>query len=95
MWDVTLKKIPVRKMLGSAFLLLSFGFALIWLHLNTVYVNTLPTKPQPDVGRSHPLNVHGTVVYLTDDEQLWLFTFQYGAPVIAILAGLLLRSKKD
>jgi hypothetical protein len=38
--------------------------------LNYHYAYTRPVKPQPEIGRIYPLNVHNTIVYLTRDEDL-------------------------
>jgi hypothetical protein len=40
------------------------------------YMKTMPDKPQPELSRIHPFNVHGSVVYLTREQELllkWLF----------------------
>jgi hypothetical protein len=49
---------------------------------------TRPEKPQPEIGRIYPLNIHGTVVYLTKKEDLqmkWLF---HGGTIIFVIIGL-------
>jgi hypothetical protein len=40
----------------------------VWLQ--TYYANTRPEQPVADCGQAIPLNVHGTVVYLTRKEDL-------------------------
>jgi hypothetical protein len=68
---VNYKKIIII-FLGVA-ILMCLGFG---VYLNYHYAYTRPEKPQPEIGRIYPLNVHGTIVYLTKHEDLqikWLF----------------------
>jgi hypothetical protein len=48
-------------------LTISFGFV-VGLYL--YYDNSMPSAPQPQVGRTHPLSLHGHIVYLTSFERL-------------------------
>lgn len=41
---------------------------LVLVYLNVSYKATLPRVPSVSVGRTIPHNVHGTVVYLTEEE---------------------------
>jgi hypothetical protein len=38
--------------------------------LHSHHADTRPEKPEPKTGRIFPLNVHGTVVYLTNSNKL-------------------------
>ncbi len=42
--------------------------------------------PQPELGRIHQLNVHGTKVYLTGQEDLNLDLLYYGMMIAGIVA---------
>lgn len=71
MIDKKVKKIVAGFLLGLALMLASY-----WLYLHSYYVSTFPKETQAAVGRIVPLNVHGTVVYLTEQEDsglTWLF----------------------
>jgi hypothetical protein len=46
---------------------------LIWaVYLSMDYAYSRPQNPQSEIGRIYPLNVHGTIIYLTKDEDLQL-----------------------
>src|SRR6266702_3745069 len=58
----------------------------------TQHVDTRPHKPQSNSGQIYPLNVHGTVVYLTKGEDFaatWVF---YGGLFCGIIGGAMWRS---
>ncbi|MFA7239237.1 MAG: hypothetical protein WC091_03930 [Sulfuricellaceae bacterium] len=42
---------------------------LFTVYLNLSYQRNLPRSPQPNIGRTFPHNVHGSVVYLTESEK--------------------------
>jgi hypothetical protein len=68
-------------------LLLIFAVA-----LHTHYADTRPQQPQPSTGQVYPLNVHGTMVYLTWGEDMaaaWVFV---GGVLCGVLGGALWRS---
>ena len=82
--DKEVKKLVAIFLIGLAGISVSY-----WLYLNSSYVNTFPRAPQASVGRIVPLNVHGTVVYLTEREDsrlTWLFV---GSIVCAACGGAL------
>lgn len=60
--------------LGAAFVL-CLG---LWIYLNNHYAYARPNKPQPEIGRIYPLNIHGTIVFLTEKEDLQLKGLFYG-----------------
>lgn len=46
------------------------------IYLSFLYTSTRPREPQPELQRVYPLNVHGTIVYLSEEEKSqleWLF----------------------
>jgi len=78
------KKIVAGTLIGLTCVLMSY-----WLYLQGHYVNTYPKTPQVSVGSIVPLNVHGTIVYLTereDSELSWVFI---GAMACGICGGAL------
>jgi len=68
--------------------------ALLWLTwwiLETYFAYTYPRTPQPASGRMFPINVHGTIVYLTHTEYLLAGPpMFYAAFYSFLLLGLLL-----
>ena len=60
-----------------------------WLYLERHYVSTYPKAPQVAVGRTVPLNVHGTVIYLTEQEDLALTRLWVGLSICSVCGGLL------
>ena len=66
----------IEKTLAGTLIAAAIALATYWLFLHNFYANTLPRTPQVAVSRVVPLNVHGTIVYLTDEESsglTWLF----------------------
>jgi hypothetical protein len=78
------KKIIAGGLLGMAFVLAAF-----WLYLHSYYVNSFPKVPQIALGRIVPLNVHGTIVYLTERESSELTWLSVGAMACGICGGAL------
>lgn len=66
---------------GIAWLVLFFAAVALWMH----YGSTRPPVPDPSVGRVHPLNTHGSVVYLVLAERLRL----YALISVALIVGLM------
>jgi hypothetical protein len=68
--------VGVKKMVAGVLVVGIFVCLGLVVYLDYHYIETRPNVPQPQQGRTYPLNVHGTVVYLTqhEDAQLnWLF----------------------
>jgi len=60
----------------------------LYVYLNYHYAYTRSGVPQADIQRTYPLNVHGTIVYLTEqeDSQLkWIYRTMMASIIIAIL----------
>jgi hypothetical protein len=74
-------------------LMWAMPFALVFsVILHAHYADTRPHHPLPDTGEVYPLNVHGTLVYLTWGEDFaatWVF---YGGILCGVLGGALWRS---
>ncbi len=60
-----------------------------WLYLQSYYANEYPRMPNVSIGRIVPLNVHGTIVYLTEKEQSTLTWVFWGAMACAVCGGAL------
>jgi len=64
------------------------------VYLHKEYADTRPTEPRPAEGRVYPLNVHGTVVYLTRIEDIAVTWLLPGGMLCAIAGAALMRSIK-
>jgi len=55
-------------------------------YLNYHYMDTRPDRPQPEINRIYPLNVHGSVVYLNKQEHyiIKILSWSMGALFIVI-----------
>ena len=62
---------------------------LIGVYLLCYYMETMPRVPQPHLGLIHPLNIHGTIVYITGTENDVLDWLRWGATVCGIGGGIL------
>jgi hypothetical protein len=67
--------VNIKKLVGIVIMIVAFASLISSVYLAYHYAYTRPEHPQPDVERTYPLNIYGTVVYLTkqEDSQLnWL-----------------------
>jgi hypothetical protein len=77
----------VKKLIAIALVMAIFICLGLDVYLNYHYVYTRPERPQPDIGRIYLLNVHGSIVYLTKQEDSLLnWAFQGMVISIAIAA---------
>jgi hypothetical protein len=86
--DLMKKRLAIVFVAAGLLAMLCFGY------LNVHYAKTLPREPVSATGRVYPLNVHGTVVYLTKNEERSLWWMFNGGIAVAIAGGALWRSKK-
>jgi hypothetical protein len=68
--------------------------------LSNQYRASMPTKPESATGKVIPLNVHDTIVYITDGDADYLATMRtlqsLGFPALVIVVAVLQhRQKKD
>jgi hypothetical protein len=77
----------VRKRIAILVVVLLFGFLGTNVYFNLYYAHTRPEAPQPTAGRTFPLNVHGTIVYLTREEHLRVDVSFWGVILLAIAGG--------
>ena len=78
----------VAKMIGilcvvGAFASFFFGISF--------YARDFPSKPQPELGRTHPINNHGSLLFLTAREELEMTLSFVFAAVLAVSAGIIDR----
>ena len=64
--------INIKKIIAIFIIVLSFTCILSWIYLEYDYAFHRIQKAQPELGRIYPHNVHGTIVYLTQQEDLQL-----------------------
>lgn len=74
----------------------SFALMILTAYVYFHYGDTRPTVPEEQTGRINPLNVHGRIVYLTDQEQSEVHILQgAGIGIISTFAAAAyFRSKK-
>jgi hypothetical protein len=60
-----------------------FSYVGLW----TYYDHTRPTLAEPAEGRIHPLNTHGSIVYLTREEADHLYKLGWLASILLVLLG--------
>lgn len=82
------------KRLSSVILISSMWILFgVWLYIENLYITTRPHVPSPSEGRNYPLNVHGTIVYLTKSEDSVVQGLFFGALGCGVIGGLLWRRK--
>lgn len=74
-WRALKKTLPfarIARLLTTVFSIT--GFALLFLNISLIYHydENRPKVSQPAAGRIYPLNTHGSIVYLTKNEQTTL-----------------------
>ena len=88
-------KIEVNPMKTSRLVILKF-FALLFIlpglaglivsaMISPHYLDTMPTYPVTQELRTVPRNIHGTVVYQTEQENRWLNEMEYGAVAVFLV----------
>lgn len=78
------KKIIVVLMIVAVFVCLA-----IYVYLSYHYIYTRPQTPQPELSRVIPFNVHGSVVYLTKQEDLYVKISFWGMIALIVVTGAL------
>lgn len=89
--EVSLKytKLAILKFFALLFLLPGLGGLVFSAMVSTDYLENLPKSPTPAEYRIVPRNVHGIVVYQTEQEDTRLSVMEYSS-VAVFLVGLLL-----
>jgi hypothetical protein len=86
-------KIPKKllKIIISFMLVVTFTCLGLYVYLELDYMHSMPRAPQSELNRIYPLNIHGTVVYITKEQDSllnWLFwmtgIFGLGAGVLNV-----------
>jgi|SRR6185437_1492882 len=81
------RKLSLLRLISLMFLLPGLGGLVISSVVSTHYLETLPRTPIPSELRMVPRNIHGVVVYQTDDEDRRLSIME-AASVGVFLVGL-------
>jgi len=84
----------MRKVLAICLLWAMPVLLVLSVYLHKEYADTRPLQPRPEEGRVYPLNVHGTVVYLTKIEDIastWLLP---SGMICALIGAALMHSIK-
>lgn len=66
-----------------------------WLLLTNAYARESPRVPQPETDQVYRLNNHGTVVYLTKQQDSVLFYLPVLAMVCGVVGGILSMRSGD
>jgi hypothetical protein len=75
-----------KKITAIIIIVMVFSCIFLWGYLENHYAYTRPEKPQPELGRVYRLNVHGTIVFLTKQENSQLQWLFYGGAFFVIIA---------
>jgi len=73
---------PLEIIAGVGALIVWFTSMFLWMY----YDHTRPTVADPSTGRIYPLNSHGSIVYLTQPEQFWLYSLIWVAGICFVIA---------
>jgi hypothetical protein len=84
---MTNDRLATLKFLSLLFLLPGLGGLLVSAMISTHYLETMPRFPMPEQLRTVPRNIHGVVVYQSEQEDLKLDQIEYGS-VGVFLVGL-------
>jgi len=68
--------------MGAVAVAIWFGYIALFLR----YAATRPRSPQPVTGRIYSINNHGTIAYLNQSENMWLWLSSVSAAGIFITA---------
>ena len=82
-------QLSTLKFFALLFILPGLAGLIVSAMISTHYLDTLPKWPAPDQMRITPRNIHGTVVYQTEQEDQMLNEMEYGS-VGVFLIGLVL-----
>jgi hypothetical protein len=63
--------------------------------LSIYYMHTMPDTPQMEAKRVYPLNIHGSIVYLTKGQELLLKLLFWGGGLTGMSAGILNLIKRN
>jgi hypothetical protein len=83
--------LAILRLLALLFLLPGLGGLIVSAFISTSYLDSLPRTPAPDELRIIPRNIHGVVVYQTEQEDRRLNIFEYssvGVFVVGLTLGL-------
>jgi hypothetical protein len=79
---------PIRKIAGTALVVVAAGSLAFNLFLWSYYSQTRPRQPIQITGQIIPLNNHGSVVFLNKEEDWLMAVTWYGSGALLILGGL-------
>jgi hypothetical protein len=78
-------------MLGYTLVGTAISTGLVWFYATYFYIRILPGLPQPTTGNVIELDVHGTIVFMTESQSLTLWLLQLGVIIFGAVGGLLLK----
>jgi hypothetical protein len=90
------RKLSLLRLFSLLLLLPGLGGLVISAMVSTHYLETLPRTPIPSEMRMNPRNIHGVVVYQTDDEDRTLTVLEdssVGVFLVGLAMGLVYLRK--
>jgi hypothetical protein len=84
----------MRKIIGRILVAISFACGLAWFLVFYHYIDTQPSQPDASTGRTNELSNHGTVVFITDGQQITLWVLQDAGIFILIFGALMAESAR-
>lgn len=83
----------LRMIISKVMLVLGASLMSLSFYLHSYYANTYPKVPEVANCRVIPLNVHGTIVYLTEQENSTLTWIFLGAIACGLCGGVLWKQR--
>lgn len=78
-------RLVILKFFALLFILPGLAGLIVSAMISTHYLDTMPTYPVTQELRTVPRNIHGTVVYQTEQENRWLNEMEYGAVAVFLV----------
>ncbi len=73
------------KFFALLFILPGLAGLIVSAMISTHYLDTMPTYPVAQELRTVPRNIHGTVVYQTEQEDRWLNEMEFGSVAVFVV----------
>jgi hypothetical protein len=89
--SMTTARLGMLKFFALLFILPGLGGLIVSAMISTHYLDTMPRFPDPEELRTVPRNIHGVVIYQTEQEDQKLNRIEYGSVgvfVIGLTLGL-------
>jgi hypothetical protein len=78
-------RLAALKFFALLFLLPGLAGLIFSATISAHYLDTMPRYPAPEQQRTVPRNIHGVVIYQTEQEDLWLSEIEWGSVAIFVV----------